>query len=127
MADLDARVVSLDHLSQLAALASSGGAAAAVGDVQPQMQLRFPRARKGHQNLPGSHLGFEGLAQRASALTAAASELAGVEAAALAWEGVKDAATAHINDTAATARGAARLKEASFPNIYTTCQNLGKK
>ena len=112
VADLDARVRSLDHLSQLAALAASeGGAAADGGDFIHPQQTQVPRARKGH-NMPGARPGFERLAQRAAALTAAAGELAGVEAAALAWEGVKDVATAQLTDAAATARGAARLREA---------------
>ena len=65
-------------------LAAGGGGGAAGA-------LDLPRARKG-PDPPGALPGFERLAQRAARLTAAAEELAGVEAAALAWGAVQDAA-----------------------------------
>lgn len=75
VADLDARVRSLDHLVQLAALAAGGGEAAAdAGDVSVrlmqtmQAHTQLPRARKGASR-PGARPGFERLAQRAAALT----------------------------------------------------------
>jgi len=105
-----------DHLSQLATLAAGGG-----GGTSGGAGADLPRARKG-PNPPGALPGFERLAQRAGRITAAAEELAGVEAAELAWGAVRDAAGARTSDAAATIRNAAVLLEvaAALPRLATT-------
>ena len=147
MAELDARLRAIDHLSQLAALASGRAAAreddagmttnprrsslgapdgateeendrvmttveedgspigeASGGGPMGMMGVEAPRARKG-ADAPGARPGFERLAARAAALVSAADELAGVEAAGRAWEGVEALTNASFADVAATARG----------------------
>ena len=162
MAELDARLRAIDHLSQLAALASGRAAAREApgmttnprrsslgapdgsneeeendrlmttdeedgspiggsgGGPMGMMGVEAPRARKG-ADAPGARPGFERLAARAAALVSAADELAGVEAAGRAWEGVEALTNASFADVAATARGGGVLRRvaAALPRLTT--------
>ena len=109
LADLDARVRALDHLNQLAALA------AAVDGEGERGAMPRCRKRDDRNTRPGTTTASEAdaLVATAADLCARADELAALDAAALAWDGVADASRSDVSDHAATARVAARLQEVS--------------
>ena len=109
LADLDARVRALDHLNQLAALA------AAVDGEGERGAMPRCRKRDDRNTRPGTTTTSEAdaLVATAADLCARADELAALDAAALAWDGVADASRSDVCDHAATARVAARLQEVS--------------
>lgn len=109
LADLDARVRALDHLNQLAALA------AAVDGEGERGAMPRCRKRDDRNTRPGTTTASEAdaLVATAADLCARADELAALDAAALAWDGVADASRSDVCDHAATARVAARLQEVS--------------
>ena len=109
LADLDARVRALDHLNQLAALA------AAVDGEGERGAMPRSRKRDDRNTRPGTTTASEAdaLVATAADLCARADELAALDAAALAWDGVADASRSDVSDHAATARVAARLQEVS--------------
>ena len=109
LSDLDARVRALDHLNQLAALA------AAVDGEGERGAMPRCRKRDDRNTRPGTTTASEAdaLVATAADLCARADELAALDAAALAWDGVADASRSDVSDHAATARVAARLQEVS--------------
>ena len=109
LAELDARVRALDHLHQLAALAATG-----AGDGEcPAPRTRKPD-RPGNRDAASQRASdAERLVATAADLCARADELAALDAASLAWDGVADAARSDASDHAATERCATRLREVS--------------
>ena len=112
LAELDARVRALDHLHQLAALAATG-----AGDGE------FPAPRTRKPDRPGNRDDHDDASEPASSdaerlvataadLCARADEIAALDAASLAWDGVADAERSDASDRAAT-RGARRAPEVS--------------
>jgi len=112
LAELDARVRALDHLHQLAALAATG-----AGDGEaPAPRTRKPD-RPGNRDDDASEEPASSDAERlvatAADLCARADELAALDAASLAWDGVADAERSDASDHDATERCATRLREVS--------------
>ena len=108
LADLDARVRALDHLNQLAALAAAVDGEGERG-AMPRCRKRDDRNTRGTPTTSEA----DALVATAADLCARADELAALDAAALAWDGVADASRSDVSDHAATARVAARLQEVS--------------
>lgn len=108
LSDLDARVRDLDHLNQLAALAAAVDGEGERG-AMPRCRKRDDRNTRGTPTTSEA----DALVATAADLCARADELAALDAAALAWDGVADASRSDVSDHAATARVAARLQEVS--------------
>ena len=115
MAALDARASALDHLTQLIPLAASLDDGEEALFDHPPPRARRPTQATRHSTAidpdptapPSSTPGFDRLARRVAEMTAVADELSRVEAAELAWLGVRDAVArtgARANDTNSAAR-----------------------
>ena len=99
MAALDARASALDHLTQLIPLAASLDDGEEALFDHPPPRARRPTQATRHSTAidpdptapPSSTPGFDRLARRVAEMTAVADELSRVEAAELAWLGVRDA------------------------------------
>ena len=115
MAALDARASALDHLTQLISLAASLDDGEEALFDHPPPRARRPTQATRHSTAidpdptapPSSTPGFDRLARRVAEMTAVADELSRVEAAELAWLGVRDAVArtgARANDTNSAAR-----------------------
>ena len=115
MAALDARASALDHLTQLIPLAASLDDGEEALFDHPPPRARRPTQATRHSTAidpdptapPSSTPGFDRLARRVAEMTAVADELSRVEAAELAWLGVRDAVArtgARANDANSAAR-----------------------